>query len=68
METTEEQIAKLELFDSLAVFRHSLNMVAQLWSVPFELENKETILLKNIHSGKWGTMVKAEREEERKEI
>lgn len=42
METTEEQIAKLELFGSLAVFRHSLNMVAQLWSVSFELENKET--------------------------
>jgi hypothetical protein len=48
METTDDQIAKLELFDSLAVFRHSLNMVAQLCSVPFELENKEIILLKNI--------------------
>jgi hypothetical protein len=57
METTEEQIAKLELFDSLAVFRHSLNMVAQLWSVSFESENNEIILLKNINSGQWGTMV-----------
>jgi hypothetical protein len=57
METMEEQIAKLQLFALMAVFRQSLNVVPQLWNVSFELDNKELILFKNVNSGQWGTMV-----------